>query len=63
MQGSNLGQFVGPLAIAALVSTTGSWATGGWVLGLAAACGAACGAVVGRIERRLAPAEGAPRPG
>lgn len=56
MQGSNLGQFVGPLAIAALVSATGSWATGAWVLGIAAACGAACGAVVSRIERRHAPA-------
>ena len=56
MQGSNLGQFVGPLALAALVSATGNWATGAWVLGLAAAAGAACGAVVTRIERRLAPA-------
>jgi MFS family permease len=63
MQGSNLGQFVGPLAIAALVSATGSWATGAWVLGLAAACGMACGGVVSRIERRLAPAQGSPRPG
>jgi len=56
MQGSNLGQFVGPLAIAALVSATGSWATGAWVLGIAAACAAACGAVVSGIERRLATA-------
>jgi cyanate permease len=52
MQGSNLGQFVGPVAIAALVSATGDWADAAWVLGAAAACAAACGRVVGRIERR-----------
>jgi len=54
MQGSNLGQFVGPLGIAALVSATGDWADAAWVLGAAAACAAACGRVVGRIERRAA---------
>jgi cyanate permease len=51
MQGSNLGQFVGPVAIAALVSATGDWANAAWVLGAAAACAAACGRVVSRIER------------
>jgi cyanate permease len=54
MQGSNLGQFVGPVAIAALVSATGDWANAAWVLGAAAACGAACGRIVSRTERRRA---------
>jgi cyanate permease len=54
MQGSNLGQFAGPLAIAALVSATGDWAAAAWVLGASAACGAACGGMVRRIERRAA---------
>jgi MFS family permease len=54
IQGSNLGQFVGPVAIAALVSATGNWAQAAWVFGVAAACSAACGQVVGRIERRAA---------
>ncbi|HSD52558.1 MAG TPA: MFS transporter [Burkholderiales bacterium] len=56
MQGSNLGQFVGPVAIAALVSATGDWANAAWVLGAAAACGAACGRIVRRIERHRAAA-------
>jgi MFS family permease len=54
MQGSNLGQFVGPVAIAALVSATGNWADAAWVFGAAAACAAGCGMVVGGIERRAA---------
>ena len=56
MQGSNLGQFVGPVAIAALVSATGDWANAAWVLGAAAACGAACGRIVSRIEQQRAAA-------
>jgi MFS family permease len=59
MQGSNLGQFIGPVAIAALVSATGDWAQAAWVFGVAAACAAACGRVVSRIERHIA---GAPSP-
>jgi cyanate permease len=55
MQGSNLGQFVGPVAIAALVSATGDWATAAWVLGASAAGCAACGGAVGRVERRAPP--------
>lgn len=54
MQGSNLGQFIGPVVIAALVSATGNWAHAAWVFGAAAACAAACGQVVGRLERRAA---------
>jgi hypothetical protein len=56
MQGSNLGQFVGPVAIAALVSATGDWANAAWVLGVAAACGAASGRIVTRTEQRRAAA-------
>jgi MFS family permease len=52
MQGSNLGQFVGPVAIAALVSATGNWAQAAWVFGAAAACAVGCGGMVARIERR-----------
>jgi cyanate permease len=59
MQGSNLGQFIGPVAIAALVSATGNWAEAAWVFGVAAACAAACGQVVSRVERHAA---GAPSP-
>ncbi len=55
MQGSNLGQFVGPVAIAALVAATGDWAHAAWAFGAAAAGAAACGRVVERVERRAAP--------
>jgi nitrate/nitrite transporter NarK len=54
MQGSNLGQFIGPLAVAALVSATGNWAQAAWVFGVAAACTAACGQVISRVEHRAA---------
>lgn len=52
MQGANIGQFIGPVAVAALVSATGNWAHAAWVFGVAAACAAGCGGMVGRIERR-----------
>jgi MFS family permease len=52
MQWSNLGQFAGPPAVAALVAAAGRWDAAAWVLGACAACVAACGLVVGRIERR-----------
>lgn len=54
MQWSNLGQFVGPPAVAALVAATGRWDAAAWVLGACAACAAVCGQVVSRIERRAA---------
>ncbi|HJO69141.1 MAG TPA: MFS transporter [Rhodospirillales bacterium] len=54
MQGSNLGQFVGPPALAAVVTASGSWNSVAWLM-----CGAATAAVVLAgfvrvIENRLA---------
>jgi MFS family permease len=53
MQWSNLGQFVGPPAVAAAVSATGSWGAAAWVLGAAAAGAVVCGRVVARYERQV----------
>jgi hypothetical protein len=52
MQWSNLGQFVGPPAVAAVVSATGGWGAASWLLGGAALGAAVCGRVVARCERR-----------
>ena len=54
MQGSNLGQFVGPPALAAMVTASGSWNSAVWLM-----CGAAAAAVIlaiciRPIENRLA---------
>jgi nitrate/nitrite transporter NarK len=53
MQVSNLGQLVGPPAVAAVVSATGRWGDAGYVMLAAAACGLVCGVVVTRHERRM----------
>jgi cyanate permease len=52
IQVSNLGQLVGPPAVAAVVSTTGRWGDAIYVMLAAAACGFACGVAVTRYERR-----------
>ena len=52
MQGSNLGQFVGPPAIAAAVSASGRWGDAVYVMVAAAALTLACGLAVARDERR-----------
>jgi nitrate/nitrite transporter NarK len=52
LQFSNLGQFLGPLAIAWLASRFGGWSAGLWALLAFAAAGAACGAALARIEAR-----------
>jgi cyanate permease len=52
MQGSNLGQFVGPPAIAAAVSVGGRWGDAVYVMAAAAALTLACGLAVARDERR-----------
>ena len=52
MQGSNLGQFVGPPAIAAAVSVGGRWGDAVYVMVAAAALTLACGLAVARDERR-----------
>lgn len=51
MQWSNLGQFVGPPAVAAVVSATGGWGAAAWVLGGAALGAVVCGRIVARYER------------
>jgi len=53
MQGSNLGQFVGPPAIAAAVSASGRWGDAVYVMVAFAALTLACGLAVARDERRL----------
>ena len=54
MQGSNLGQFVGPPAIAAAVSVGGRWGDAVYVMVAAAALTFVCGLAVARDERRPA---------
>lgn len=53
VQLSNLGQFTGPLAVAAVVSATGRWESALGVVLAASALGLALGVAVGRSERRL----------
>ena len=52
MQGSNLGQFVGPPAVAAAVSATGRWGDAVYVMVAAAVLTLSCGLAVARDERR-----------
>jgi predicted MFS family arabinose efflux permease len=52
MQGSNLGQFVGPPAIAAAVSVSGRWGDAVYVMVAAAVLTFVCGVAVARDERR-----------
>jgi MFS transporter, DHA1 family, inner membrane transport protein len=51
LQASNLGQFVGPLAIAWLASRFGAWQSSLWALLAFAAAGAACGVALAAIEK------------
>jgi cyanate permease len=52
MQVSNLGQLIGPPAVAAVVSATGRWGDAVYVMVAAAAGGFACGLAVTRSEAR-----------
>jgi MFS family permease len=53
MQASQIGQFLGPLALAWIATRFGGWHASLWVL-LAFAAGAAlCGAAIGAIENRI----------
>jgi CP family cyanate transporter-like MFS transporter len=54
MQGSNLGQFAGPPAIAAAVSVGGRWGDAVYVMIAAAVLTFVCGLAVGQDERRRA---------
>jgi cyanate permease len=52
VQGSNMGQFVGPPAIAAVVSASGSWEAAVYVVVASAVLGLAAGTLVDRLEAR-----------
>lgn len=53
IQGSNLGQFVGPTAVAAVISATGDWQAASVLLLAAALLGVAAGLAAAACERRL----------
>jgi MFS family permease len=53
LQTSNIGQFLGPLAIAWAASRFGGWDASLWVLLFFAVGAAACGLAIGRIENRM----------
>ncbi len=53
-QASNIGQFLGPLAIAWIASRFGGWDAALWVMLAFAAGSAACGIAIATIEQRLA---------
>jgi nitrate/nitrite transporter NarK len=59
-QVSNLGQVIGPPAVAAAVSATGRWGDAVYVMLAAAACGFGCGLAVTRHERRTGVAPRSP---
>jgi cyanate permease len=51
VQGSTIGQLVGPPALATLVTAAGSWEAGAWLIGAAAAGGLAIAAALRGFER------------
>lgn len=53
LQTSQIGQFLGPMAIAWIATHAGGWSASLWVLLAFAACTAACGYMLGRIEKRM----------
>jgi MFS family permease len=53
LQTSQIGQFLGPLAIAWAATHLGGWSASLWMLLVFAAGAAACGYALGRIERRM----------
>lgn len=52
VQGSNLGQVIGPPALALIVSTTGAWEGAAWFLGGVAAIGVFLASCLARLESR-----------
>lgn len=53
VQGTNIGQLIGPPAVAAVVTAAGSWTAAPWVfIPLAVGC-AVVGAILGHLERRI----------
>ena len=53
LQGSNLGQVLGPPLLAWTVSATGTWQSAPWILTAAAACGIVLSVFLGIWERKL----------
>ncbi len=53
LQGSNLGQFFGPIALAWMASGFGGWQATLWAMLAFAAGGALCGFAISRLENRL----------
>jgi MFS family permease len=53
LQFSNIGQFLGPLAIAWIASRSGGWEAALWAMLAFAAASAACGAALTAIENRM----------
>ena len=58
MQGSQLGQLVGPVAMAKVVTVTGSWDFAPVTLVVAAVTGSVLMLLLRRIERRRVPGAG-----
>jgi MFS family permease len=52
IQGSNLGQFLGPPVMAALVSRGGTWAAGLWIFLITGVVGTTLALLLRRAERR-----------
>lgn len=52
VQGSNLGQVVGPPGLAALVAVAGGWQAAPWLVAVLSVTGVLLAITIGRIERR-----------
>ena len=50
MQFGNIGPFIGPPLIAALVAASGQWREALWITGAAAACGVALGLALRKFD-------------
>jgi DHA1 family inner membrane transport protein len=55
MQASQIGQFLGPLALAWIATRFGGWEASLWALIAFAAGAAVCGAAIGAVENRIRP--------
>lgn len=56
VQGSNIGQTLGPPLVAAVVTAAGVWEAAGWLMGALAVAGVALSFAVAAVERRMRPA-------
>jgi MFS family permease len=53
VQGSQLGQVIGPPLLAWTVSASGTWQAAPWILTVAAACGIILAVLLGALERKV----------